>query len=59
MGNNLSVTLPGLQVIDLEGRDVIPGLIDQHVHIIGGGGEDGPESRVQPSGRSAIWPKPG
>lgn len=48
MGNNLSVTLPGLQVIDLEGRDVIPGLIDQHVHIIGGGGEDGPESRVQP-----------
>ncbi|MFA6892261.1 MAG: beta-aspartyl-peptidase [Sphaerochaetaceae bacterium] len=48
MGKGLDVSLPDLEVIDLHEMDVIPGLIDQHVHIIGGGGEDGPESRVQP-----------
>lgn len=31
---------------DVEGRRVIPGLVDGHVHITGGGGEAGPESRV-------------
>lgn len=38
MGKELDVSLPDLEVIDLHGMDVIPGLIDQHVHIIGGGG---------------------
>lgn len=33
---------------DLEGRRVIPGLIDCHVHLTGGGGEAGPETRVPP-----------
>lgn len=33
---------------DLEGRRVIPGLIDGHVHLTGGGGEAGPETRVHP-----------
>ncbi len=33
-------------VVDLEGARVIPGLIDGHVHLTGGGGESGPESRV-------------
>lgn len=27
------------QIIDAEGKTVVPGLIDQHVHITGGGGE--------------------
>ena len=31
---------------DLGGRRVIPGLIDCHVHLTGGGGEAGPETRV-------------
>ena len=31
---------------DLGGRRVIPGLIDGHVHLTGGGGEAGPETRV-------------
>jgi beta-aspartyl-dipeptidase (metallo-type) len=33
---------------DLGGRRVIPGLIDGHVHLTGGGGEAGPETRVPP-----------
>ncbi|MCU0634333.1 MAG: beta-aspartyl-peptidase [Gemmatimonadaceae bacterium] len=32
--------------IDLAGARVIPGLIDAHVHLTGGGGESGPQSRV-------------
>jgi beta-aspartyl-dipeptidase (metallo-type) len=34
--------------IDLAGRVVIPGLIDGHVHVTGGGGESGFASRVPP-----------
>ena len=33
---------------DVEGRRLIPGLIDPHVHITGGGGEAGPASKVPP-----------
>lgn len=33
-------------VYDAEGDYVLPGLIDQHVHLIGGGGEDGFASRT-------------
>ena len=36
----------GCRIIDAAGRRVIPGLIDQHVHITGGGGESGFTSRV-------------
>ena len=35
-------------VVDMEGRMVIPGLIDGHAHIGGGGGESGFASRVPP-----------
>lgn len=38
--------LDGVQVLDLEGMRLAPGLIDLHVHITGGGGEQGPSSRV-------------
>jgi beta-aspartyl-dipeptidase (metallo-type) len=38
--------MQGVDVCDMEGRVVIPGLVDCHAHITGGGGEDGPESRV-------------
>ncbi len=34
------------EVVDLGGARVIPGLIDAHVHVTGGGGESGPASRV-------------
>ncbi|MES3034593.1 MAG: beta-aspartyl-peptidase [Gemmatimonadota bacterium] len=36
----------GVTEVDLEGRRVIPGLIDGHCHITGGGGEAGPASKV-------------
>jgi beta-aspartyl-dipeptidase (metallo-type) len=40
--------------VDLEGRRVIPGLIDGHVHLTGGGGEAGPHTRVPPVALSAL-----
>lgn len=39
--------LPGqVKVLQAEGLRLLPGLIDQHVHITGGGGESGFTSRV-------------
>ena len=38
--------LPGCQEIDARGLTLCPGLIDQHLHLIGGGGEAGPHSRT-------------
>jgi beta-aspartyl-dipeptidase (metallo-type) len=34
--------------VDLGGARLVPGLIDAHVHLTGGGGESGPSSRVPP-----------
>ena len=42
----LNVSLPGLEVVDAEELILTPGLIDQHIHLTGGGGEGGPVSRV-------------
>jgi beta-aspartyl-dipeptidase (metallo-type) len=39
---------------DLGGRRVIPGLVDCHVHLTGGGGEAGPDTRVPPLGLSRL-----
>lgn len=45
MAEKLDVTLPDLEVIDAGGYIVAPGLVDQHIHITGGGGEGGWHSR--------------
>jgi len=34
------------QIVDCSGLWLVPGLIDSHVHITGGGGEGGPASRM-------------
>ena len=50
-GRVLSITeraprLDGVEVrtTDLEGRRLVPGLVDAHVHVTGGGGEAGPHT---------------
>jgi len=40
--------------VDLAGRRVLPGLVDCHVHLTGGGGEDGFATRVPPLAFSAL-----
>lgn len=40
--------IPGLDTIDLGGKRLIPGLIDAHAHVTGGGGEGGFATRVPP-----------
>jgi beta-aspartyl-dipeptidase (metallo-type) len=47
-------SLPDAVVTDLAGRRVIPGLVDCHVHLTGGGGEAGPASRVPPVSLSRL-----
>ncbi|CAM6101204.1 unnamed protein product [Calypogeia fissa] len=47
------VGLP-VQIIDVNGSLVAPGLIDIHVHITGGGGEAGPASRTPEAGLSEL-----
>jgi beta-aspartyl-dipeptidase (metallo-type) len=45
------VTLPAAleaDVVDLEGARLVPGFIDCHAHLTGGGGEAGPHTRVPP-----------
>jgi len=46
IGRKLEPMLPNLEVLDGNGKTAIPGYIDQHVHITGGGGENGFSSRV-------------
>jgi len=38
----------GAEILDLGGSRVVPGLVDAHVHLTGGGGEAGPHTRVPP-----------
>ena len=47
-------SLPGLEVVDLGGKRLIPGLIDAHAHVTGGGGEGGFATRVPPVPLSAF-----
>ncbi|WP_434779569.1 beta-aspartyl-peptidase [Neisseria sp. Ec49-e6-T10] len=39
-------TIPNCTSLDLTGLTVCPGFIDQHIHLIGGGGEAGPHTRT-------------
>lgn|GEM_PF-3795259 len=41
-----AIVLRNIEVVDAEGLSVVPGLIDNHVHIAGAGGEGGPSTRT-------------
>ena len=47
-------SLPECRVIDAEGRTLVPGYIDIHEHITGGGGEGGPTTRVPEAPLSCL-----
>ncbi len=44
---------PG-QVVELDGRLLVPGLIDAHAHFAGGGGEGGAHTKVPPVALTAF-----
>lgn len=46
--------LQDAEIFDLNGKILVPGYIDLHVHITGGGGEQGPASRVPESYLTAF-----
>lgn len=56
IGEKLDVRIAGVEIAeyDLEGRKVIPGLMDNHVHITGGGGEGGFATRTPEIQLSSI-----
>jgi len=47
-------TLPAAHVFDCSGRIACPGFLDQHLHITGGGGEQGPGSMIGPISCDSI-----
>lgn len=56
---SLSPNIPELEVVDASGLKLVPGFIDQHVHLIGGGGEGGmhtrtPEFRLSSAIRAGV-----
>lgn len=46
VADHIDFSFDGLVTIDAKGKKAIPGLIDQHVHITGGGGESSFKSRA-------------
>lgn len=54
IASSMELSVPGLEVIDLKGKRLVPGYVDGHVHITGGGGEDGFASRVPESKVSEL-----
>ena len=42
----LSASLPGLSIIDATGFILAPAFVDAHVHVLGGGGVNGPDTRA-------------
>lgn len=59
IGTDLSCGLPSVKVLDAAGKKAVPGYLDQHVHIAGGGGEGGfsnrtPEIRLADCVRAGV-----
>ena len=54
VGKDLQPAIPGIKEIDGTGKTAVPGFIDQHVHVTGGGGEGGFQSRIPELPLSSI-----
>ena len=54
MAPQLEVPLEGVEVIDCGGLRLVPGFLDQHVHITGGGGEGGFHTRAPEATLTAL-----
>ena len=52
---NTLVQMQLVTVLDVAGSLIVPGLVDLHVHVTGGGGESGPESKVPESRLSELF----
>lgn len=46
ISENIDFNFENLKVIDGTNKKAIPGIIDQHIHLLGGGGEGGYRTRV-------------
>lgn len=46
IGTDLDYSIKGMQIVNADGKTAIPGYIDQHVHVTGGGGEGGFRNKV-------------
>lgn len=44
--DNIEIKGMEFEVVDASEKTIIPGLVDSHVHILGGGGEGGPATRA-------------
>jgi beta-aspartyl-dipeptidase (metallo-type) len=49
--NLRAVKWSGLEEVDCSGSSIVPGLVDSHLHIIGGGGNEGYATRIP-----ELWP---
>ena len=47
-------SLSDLEIIEADGKILVPGYIDLHEHITGGGGEGGPSTRVPEAPLSCL-----
>ena len=54
VGKDLQPAIPGIKEIDGTGKTAVPRFIDQHVHVTGGGGEGGFQSRIPELPLSSI-----
>ena len=56
ISDKIDLTLSGnIEVFDCHGQLLVPGLIDNHVHIAGAGGEGGPSTRTPELNLSAMY----
>ena len=54
MGQKLPFSDPACTVVDAAGKIAVPGFLDQHVHVTGGGGESSFKSRIREIGLPDI-----